>query len=101
MFNMSIREFNQSIGKARRFADRGPVFVTYRGVPRYVFMNLEDYEQLGGPPPRKSVTLEELEALGQLRPAAEPISGLARAAVELDVLTDDLLRDVRGEDRGY
>lgn len=44
----SSREFNQDAGRAKRAADNGPVFITDRGRPRHVLLNIEDYERLAG-----------------------------------------------------
>ncbi|ODT47397.1 type II toxin-antitoxin system prevent-host-death family antitoxin [Devosia sp. 63-57] len=43
---MSSREFNQNTGRAKQAADQGPVTITDRGRPAYVFMRYEDFERL-------------------------------------------------------
>jgi prevent-host-death family protein len=45
---MSSREFNQDTSGAKKAADDGPVFVTDRGRPAYVLLNIEAYRQLTG-----------------------------------------------------
>ncbi|MDQ0394274.1 type II toxin-antitoxin system prevent-host-death family antitoxin [Labrys monachus] len=45
MKQMTSREFNHDIGKAKRAADDGPVLVTDRGRPAYVLMKYEHYRQ--------------------------------------------------------
>jgi prevent-host-death family protein len=37
------REFNQDTARAKRAAQRGPVFITTRGKPAYVLMSIEEY----------------------------------------------------------
>lgn len=46
---VSSRQFNQDIGKAKRAARRGPVFITDRGRRTHVLMSIEQYEALAGP----------------------------------------------------
>lgn len=46
MFSISSREFNQDVGKAKRNAERGPVFITDRGTPAHVLLTIEAYQQL-------------------------------------------------------
>lgn len=45
---ISSREFNQDTSGAKKAADDGPVFITDRGRPAYVLLNIEDYRQLTG-----------------------------------------------------
>lgn len=45
---LSSREFNQNIGKAKRAAKKGPVFITDRGRPSHVLLTAEDYERITG-----------------------------------------------------
>lgn len=56
---MNSREFNQDIGKAKRCALEGPVFISNRKRPEYVLMTIQDYEKLSG----KSKTIGELLAM--------------------------------------
>jgi prevent-host-death family protein len=42
------REFNQDVSKAKRAADKGPVFITDRGRPAHVLMTVKDYGRLAG-----------------------------------------------------
>ncbi|MFC4352862.1 type II toxin-antitoxin system Phd/YefM family antitoxin [Fodinicurvata halophila] len=44
----SSRELNQDIGRAKKAAKRGPVFITDRGKPAHVLMSYEDYQKLSG-----------------------------------------------------
>ncbi|WP_159717833.1 type II toxin-antitoxin system Phd/YefM family antitoxin [Geminicoccus flavidas] len=43
---LSSREFNQDVGKAKRAAKDGPVFITDRGKPAHVLLTMEDYRKL-------------------------------------------------------
>lgn len=45
---LSSRQFNQDIGKAKRAARTGPVFITDRGNPSHVLLSVEQYRQLIG-----------------------------------------------------
>jgi prevent-host-death family protein len=43
---ISSREFNQDVGKAKRAALSGPVFITDRGKPAHVLMTIEEYHRI-------------------------------------------------------
>jgi prevent-host-death family protein len=45
---LSSREFNQDVGRAKRAAKKGPVFVTDRGRPSHVLLTIEDYKKIAG-----------------------------------------------------
>lgn len=45
---VSSREFNQDAGRAKRASRKGPVFITDRGRPAHVLLNIEDYQKLIG-----------------------------------------------------
>lgn len=45
---ISARTFNQSPSKAKAMAKFGPVFVTDRGRPAIVVLNIAEYERLAG-----------------------------------------------------
>ena len=45
---MSSREFNQDTARAKRAAEKGPVFITDRGKPAYVLMSIEEYRYIEG-----------------------------------------------------
>ncbi|MDN5864047.1 MAG: type II toxin-antitoxin system Phd/YefM family antitoxin [Gammaproteobacteria bacterium] len=45
---LSSRELNQDVGGAKRAANEGPVFITDRGKPAHVLLNIEDYRRLVG-----------------------------------------------------
>jgi len=48
MRNISSREFNQDVSKAKRAANEGHVFITDRGKPRHVLLSIDDYYKLLG-----------------------------------------------------
>ncbi len=45
---VTSREFNQDVGRAKRSAKSGPVFITDRGKPAHVLLSIEDYRRLAG-----------------------------------------------------
>jgi prevent-host-death family protein len=45
---LSSREFNQDASRAKKAAERGPVFITDRGRPAHVLLSIEDYRRLVG-----------------------------------------------------
>ena len=45
---LSSREFNQDSGRAKKAAERGPVFITDRGKPAHVLLTIEHYRKLAG-----------------------------------------------------
>ena len=45
---MSSREFNQDASRAKKAANKGPVFITDRGKPAHVLLSIDDYHRLAG-----------------------------------------------------
>jgi prevent-host-death family protein len=45
---LSSREFNQDAGRAKKAAQKGPVFITDRGRPAHVLLSIEEYRKLAG-----------------------------------------------------
>lgn len=45
---LSSREFNQNIGKAKKSALQGPVFITDRGKISYVLLTIDEYRNING-----------------------------------------------------
>ena len=43
---LSSREFNHDVGRAKKAALEGPVFITDRGRPSHVLLSLESYHSL-------------------------------------------------------
>ena len=80
---LTSREFNQDVGRAKRAAAAGPVFVTDRGRPSLVLVTYEDWLHLSGK------TTSVAEALAGTIEAAEIDFNLApdrtlAAGVEID-----------------
>lgn len=48
MTAFTSREFNQDTGRAKKAAERGPVFITDRGEPAHVLLSIADYRRLAG-----------------------------------------------------
>ena len=46
MTSMSSREFNQDTGKAKKLAEKEPVFITDRGEPSHVLLSMKEYSRL-------------------------------------------------------
>jgi prevent-host-death family protein len=46
---ITSREFNQDVGRAKRAALEGPVFITDRGRPSHVLLSAAAYEALAAP----------------------------------------------------
>lgn len=75
---LSSREFNRDVGRAKRAASHGPVFITTRGRRTQVLLDIDEYERLTSNP----LTLAELLAM----------PGGKGATLELDIP----VRDTRG-----
>jgi prevent-host-death family protein len=45
---LTSREFNQDVSRAKKAAYAGPVFITDRGRPAHVLLNIEEYRRLTG-----------------------------------------------------
>ena len=43
---LSSREFNHDVGRAKKAAIEGPVFITDRGRPSHVLLSVEQYRKL-------------------------------------------------------
>ena len=48
MTTMTSREFNRDVGKAKREARKGPVFITDRGRASHVLLTAEDFQEMTG-----------------------------------------------------
>jgi hypothetical protein len=48
---LSSREFNQDVGRAKKAASEGPVFITDRGKLSHVLLTFEEYRRLKGSGP--------------------------------------------------
>ncbi|KAG0165638.1 hypothetical protein DFQ28_006210 [Apophysomyces sp. BC1034] len=45
---MTSREFNQATSEAKKASLGGPVFITDRGKPSHVLLNIDEYRKLAG-----------------------------------------------------
>ena len=45
---LSSREFNQDTARAKKAAEKGPVFITDRGRPAHVLLSIDRYRELSG-----------------------------------------------------
>lgn len=45
---LSSRQFNQDASKAKKAAEKGPVFITDRGRPAHVLLTFEEFKKLTG-----------------------------------------------------
>lgn len=43
---VSSREFNQAASRVKKAAENGPVFITDRGRPSFVLLNIDEYHKL-------------------------------------------------------
>ena len=43
---VTSRELNQDVGRAKRAAKSGPVFITDRGKPAHVLLSIDEYRRL-------------------------------------------------------
>ena len=43
---LSAREFNQDVGRAKRAAKQGPVYITDRGKAAHVLLSVEEYRKI-------------------------------------------------------
>lgn len=43
---VSSREFNQDVSRIKKVAQSGPVFITDRGKPSHVLLNITEYQNL-------------------------------------------------------
>lgn len=43
---ITSREFNQDVGKAKKAAHRGPVFITDRGRVAHVLLTVDEYQKI-------------------------------------------------------
>ena len=43
---LSSREFNQAASRAKKAAQKGPVFITDRGRPSFVLLSIDEYNKI-------------------------------------------------------
>ena len=78
---LSSREFNHDVGRAKKAALQGPVFITDRGRPSHVLLSVEDYRALTARQPSivdllalpgaEDIEFDPVRATGPLFRAAE------------------------------
>ncbi|MBX3570671.1 MAG: type II toxin-antitoxin system Phd/YefM family antitoxin [Rhizobiaceae bacterium] len=71
---MPSREFNQDTAKAKRAAEKGPVFVTTRGIATHVLLTKAEYDRLaaaGAADETKEPFVSLAEALADPSPEAD------------------------------
>ena len=56
---ITSREFNQDTGGAKKAAESGPVYVTFRGRPSHVLLTFADYQRLAANQPSMIELLSE------------------------------------------
>lgn len=59
---LSSREFNRDPSRVKKAAQEGPVFITDRGKPAHVLLNIEDYRRLVGTRPKIGALLAMRDA---------------------------------------
>lgn len=75
------RDFTRDVGRAKRLAAEGPVFITDRGTPAYALLKIEDYYALSGGA-RDMSLLDLMESL----PRTDDIAYEApKADIDLDI----------------
>jgi len=45
---LSSRALNQDVTRAKKVAEKGPVYITNRGKPEHVLLTMADYQRLNG-----------------------------------------------------
>ena len=63
---VSSRVLNQELGRAKRWAKKGPVIITGRGRPSFVLLNIEEYLKLAEEPRRSIADLLSCPAAAEI-----------------------------------
>jgi prevent-host-death family protein len=71
---LSSREFNQDASRAKKAANKGPVFITDRGRPAHVLLTVEEYQRITGKRESIADALAMLEA-GEIEFEAPRLKG--------------------------
>jgi prevent-host-death family protein len=74
---ITSREFNQDVGRAKKAAKKGPVFITDRGRPAHVLLSIDEYQTLTG----KQKSIVEMLAMPggeEIEFDPEPLRGILR-----------------------
>jgi len=75
---ISSRELNHDVGKAKKAASTGPVFITYRGEVSHVLLTIEEYQRLSN----------------QTKNIAELLSMSQSLEIELERISEGLYKPV-------
>ena len=78
---LSSREFNQDTSRAKKAAAEGPVFITDRGKPAHVLLNIEEYKRITG----KRRSIADLLAMPELADIELEIPPRTERAKEVDL----------------
>jgi PHD/YefM family antitoxin component YafN of YafNO toxin-antitoxin module len=81
---LTSREFGHNVSSAKNLAKQGPVFITDRGNPMFVLMNISEYRQLTVG--EREVSL--LEAMDGL-PNSDEAADFEIKPIELQLRTED------------
>lgn len=76
---LTSRELNEDVGRAKKAAQQGPVFITDQGRPALVLLSIQDYQRLGG----KVAGIADLLALpgaGEVELEIQPQRDLPKSA---------------------
>ena len=76
---ISSREFNQDTGRAKKASAQGPVFITDRGKPAHVLLNIDEYRRISGKP-RNIVEALSMPGLSEIELEIPRSRELPRAA---------------------
>ena len=79
MTSFSSRQFNQDLGKVKKAANTGPVFVTDRGRPAHVLMTYADYKKITATKTRIADLLAMPERDAEIELVIEPSKDLIKA----------------------
>lgn len=77
---ITSREFGQNVSSAKHLAREGPLFITDRGEPAFVLMNIGDYRTMAGGDRAMSL-LELMDSL----PRPEENQDFEISAIEIDL----------------
>ncbi|WP_022951216.1 type II toxin-antitoxin system Phd/YefM family antitoxin [Leucothrix mucor] len=84
---MTSREFNQDLGRAKRESLREPIIITDRGAPKHVLMSYEEYQLIIQKKPQSAYewlcSLEHAD-VSDIELDIPPRSTAQRSAVEFD-----------------
>lgn len=76
---LTSREFNQHASDAKKAANLGPVFITDRGRPAHVLLNIKEYQRITGGH-QKIADLLAMPGLDDIDFEISPLRDLAQSA---------------------